>query len=64
MATNADIAARLLRGAADFFRQVGNQNPKVREQMEASARAYDTTADLVETNPKGKAPGKQNITRV
>ncbi len=63
MPTNAQIAARLLRSAADFFRQVGNQNPKVMEQMEASARSYDVVADLVEKNPKGNVPHSKNIIR-
>lgn len=51
MATNAEIAAKLLRDAATFFRHVGAQNEPIREQMDGNARAYEAVAELVETDP-------------
>jgi len=51
MATNAEIAAKLLRDAASFFRHVGNQNDPIKEQMDSNAQAYDAIAELVETDP-------------
>jgi hypothetical protein len=51
MATNAEIAAKLLRDAATFFRHVGDQNDPIKDQMDSNAQAYDTIAELVETEP-------------
>ncbi|ACJ00095.1 hypothetical protein [Rhodospirillum centenum] len=51
MSTNAEIAARLLRDAAEFFRHVGDQNAPIRPQMDHNARAFEAVADLVETDP-------------
>jgi hypothetical protein len=51
MATNAEIAAKLLRDAATFFRHVGDQNDPIKDQMDSNARAYETIAELVETEP-------------
>ena len=33
MATNAQLAAKLLRDASGFFRNVGEQNPPLQQQM-------------------------------
>jgi hypothetical protein len=51
MATHAQIAASLLRDAAAFFRNVGDQNPPIQEQMERNASAFEHVAELVETDP-------------
>lgn len=51
MATNAEIAAKLLRDAATFFRHVGEQNDPIREQMDSNAKAYEVVAELVENDP-------------
>ena len=51
MATNAEIAAKLLRDAATFFRHVGAQNEPLREHMDDNARAYEAVAERVETAP-------------
>lgn len=53
MATYAQIAAKLLRDAATFFRNVGDQNEPLKEQMHENARIYDQVADLVEKDPDG-----------
>jgi hypothetical protein len=51
MATNAEIAAKLLRDAATFFRHVGEQNDPIRDQMDSNAKAYEVVAELVENDP-------------
>lgn len=54
MATHAQIAGRLLRDAATFFRNIGAQNEPLREQMNDNADVYDQVARLVESNPLGE----------
>ena len=54
MATHAELAARLLRDAAKFFRTLGEQNEPLREQMMENATVFDQVADLVESNPAGQ----------
>ena len=56
MANHAQVAAKLLRNASKFFRDVAGQNPQIKEQMETNARTYDTVANLVETDPGGEMP--------
>lgn len=51
MATNAQIAAELLREAASFFRQVGEQNQPVRDQMDQNAQLYERMAERVAAAP-------------
>lgn len=51
MATIANIAGDMLRGAANFFRAVGQDNPSLAEQMEQNAAAYEEVARLVEADP-------------
>jgi len=54
MATHAQLAAKLLRDAATFFRNVGAQNPALKEQMDDNATVYDQVADLLERDPGGE----------
>ena len=56
MPTNAQLAADLLRNAAIFFREVGVQNPPIKEKMSKSADTFDTVAKLVEANPNAEMP--------
>jgi hypothetical protein len=53
MATYAQLAAKLLRDAAIFFKTVGSQNGPIREQMEDNAAVYEQVARLVENDPLG-----------
>ena len=53
MATYAQLASKLLRDAATFFRNVGAQNEPLREQMNDNASVYDQVADLVGKEPHG-----------
>jgi len=43
-----------MRDAARFFRNVGAQNPALREQMNDNASVFDQIADLVESDPLGE----------
>ncbi len=54
MPSHAEIAARLLRDAATFFRAVGEQNDALRDQMTENADVFEQVAVLVETNPLGE----------
>ncbi len=56
MATSAEQAAKLLRNAAKFFRQVGQQTPALLDQMEVSARNYEHVAEHVEIDANGECP--------
>lgn len=56
MATNAELAAKLLRDAGMFFRNVGEQNPQLAEQMNQNAQVYDQVAGMVESDPTGELP--------
>jgi hypothetical protein len=53
MATHAQLAARLLRDAASFFRTIGEQNPPLAEQMKDNATVFEQVAQLVESDPTG-----------
>lgn len=53
MTTYANLGAKLLRDAATFFRNVGSQNPPLKEQMDDNAAVYEQVADLLESNPTG-----------
>jgi len=54
MATHADLAAKLLRDAAIFFRNVGEQNQPLKEQMDDNADVYEQVAALLEADPTGE----------
>ncbi len=56
METNAQLAAKLLRNAANFFRDVAIQNPSLKGQMDVNADTYEVVADLVEKSPTAEIP--------
>lgn len=51
MLTHAQLAARLLRDAAEFFRHLAGENPDLEPSMSDNATIYDQVAQLVEANP-------------
>lgn len=53
MPTHAQIAGRLLRDAAQFFRTVGDQNEPLKPQMDENANVFEQVATLVEQDPMG-----------
>jgi hypothetical protein len=58
--THAEMAAQLLRGAANFFRSMKAVNRAIEGELEANAQACETMADRVETDPTGEAPPLQD----
>lgn len=48
-----DLAGRLLKDAAEFFRTLAEQNEPIREQMNENANVYDQIGDLVMQDPLG-----------
>ena len=56
MAKHAELAVNLLRNAAVFFRDIGAQNPDLKEQMDVNARTYDAVAEMLEKDPNGEMP--------
>ena len=54
MPSHAQLATRLLRDAAMFFRTIADQNESLREQMTENAAVFDQVAALVEADPLGK----------
>lgn len=56
MPTHAELAARLLRDAAVFFRTVADQNPALKDAMSENAQVFDDVAVMVETDPLGQLP--------
>lgn len=51
--THAQLAARLLRDAANFFRTVAEQNPPLQIAMSENADVFEEVAALLETDPTG-----------
>ena len=49
--SHAEMAARLLKEAAMFFRSIGEQNPPLKEQMDQNAEIYESVANVVEQTP-------------
>jgi len=48
-----DLAIKLLRDAAGFYRNVGEQNRPIKSEMFDNADVYDQVADLLEEDPAG-----------
>ena len=53
MPSHAELAAKLLRDAAAFFKTIAEQNPPLKEQMDENADVFEQVANLVENNPTG-----------
>ncbi len=53
MISHAQLAAKLLKDAAVFFRTIGEQNPPLKIQMDENANVFEQVAELVEQNPTG-----------
>lgn len=53
MPSHSELAAKLLRDAAAFFKTISEQNPPLKEQMDENADVFEKVADLVEKDPKG-----------
>jgi hypothetical protein len=53
MPSHAQLASKLLRDAAVFFRTIGDQNEPLKIQMDENAVVFEQVADLVEQDPTG-----------
>jgi len=53
MPSHSELAAKLLRDAAAFFKTISEQNPPLKEQMDENADVFEQVADLVEKDPNG-----------
>ena len=53
MPSHAELAAKLLRDAAAFFKTIAEQNPPLKDQMDENADVFEQVADLVEKDPTG-----------
>jgi len=58
MPRHADLAAQLLKEAADFFRVVARQNDSVTAQLLNNAAVYDKASALIAAQPEGASDGK------
>jgi hypothetical protein len=56
MPTHAEIAGKLLRDAAEFFRSVADENPEIGDKLKESAATFENVATLVEQDPTGHLP--------
>jgi hypothetical protein len=54
--THAQLAARLLRDAANFFLHLAEENPSLQDHMAENAQIYNQVADLVEKSPLEAIP--------
>jgi len=53
--TNAELAGKLLREAANFYRMLGeDKDAEVSERMEKFGKLYENVAVLVENDPTGE----------
>jgi hypothetical protein len=57
MTTNAQLAARLLREAAEIYRTLGANDSEAQQQMNDFGTLYDRVADMVELDPEGMVEG-------
>jgi hypothetical protein len=53
MPSHSELAAKLLRDAAAFFKTISEQNPPLKDQMDENADVFEQVADLVEKDPNG-----------
>ncbi|MCB1783011.1 MAG: hypothetical protein KDI13_03375 [Alphaproteobacteria bacterium] len=51
--SHAELAGRLLKDAATFFRTLAEQNEPIREQMNENANVYEQIGDMVTADPLG-----------
>ncbi len=59
MPSHSELAAKLLRDAAAFFKTIAEQNPPLKDQMDENADVFEQVADLVETDPNGQIEENQ-----
>lgn len=53
MPTHAELSAKLLVDAAEFFITLGEQNPELKDQMQENASVFQQMASLMANDPGG-----------
>lgn len=53
MTTNAQVAAQLLREAAEFYRTLGGSSPELKDRMDEFGTLYEEVAVLLDDDPQG-----------
>lgn len=53
MPSHAELAGRLLKDAADFFRRLGEQNESLKKQMLENAGVFEQMSGLILKSPDG-----------
>lgn len=53
MMTNAQVAAQLLREAAEFYRMLGGSSPELKDRMDEFGVLYEEVAVLLDSDPRG-----------
>jgi hypothetical protein len=56
--TYADLTAKLLVDASQFFKTIGSSNPDVADQMNENAGVFEQMAGLISNQPEGEINGK------
>ena len=54
MPSHAELASKLLKDAAAFFKTIAEQNPPLKDQMDENADVFEQVADLVAKDPMGQ----------
>jgi len=60
MPTHAELAGKLLKDAATFFRTLAGQNESLEAQMTENATVFEQMADLIMSDPEGALEGTDN----
>lgn len=57
MPTHSELAGKLLKDAATFFRTLADQNNDLRQQMTENATVFEQMGDLIINDPNGTLEG-------
>lgn len=57
MPTHAELAGKLLKDAATFFRTLGSQNEALAAQMTENANVFEQLAEFIVNDPQGNLEG-------
>ncbi|MCC7305302.1 MAG: hypothetical protein IT558_03470 [Alphaproteobacteria bacterium] len=60
MPTHAEMAAKLLKDAAGFYKTLGAENDHLKKSMTENAAVYEQVAALVAERPSGTSNGKSH----
>lgn len=58
MPTHAELAGKLLKEAAEFFKTIAKQNPSIGKEMGEQAATFEQMSHLITKDPQGKIEDK------